>query len=185
MEFKVGYVYILIRQFQVEDFSPTKRHILSCLNSLYDPLGFIAPVILQGRFIFQEVINLPFGWDDIVPLKIANRWRTWCYSLYHLSNIQISRTILPTTFKDSVRTEMHVFSDASKKAVCAVAYLRVISNKGQTYHGLLTGKSKLSPQHSNTISRLKLCAAVLSTEIASFLLKHIDITIHVVILFYR
>lgn len=108
---------------KVEDFSPTKRDILSCFNSLYDPLGFIAPVILQGRFIFREVINLPIGWDDIVPLKIANRWRTWCNSLYHLSNIQISRTIVPTTLKDSVHTEMHVFSDASEKAVCAVAYL--------------------------------------------------------------
>lgn len=142
-------------------------------------------MILQGRFIFREVINLPIGWNDIVPLNIENRWRTWCNSLYHLSNIQISRTIVPTTLKDSVRTEMHVFSDASEKAVCAVAYLRVISNKGKTYHGLLTGKSKLSPQHSNTIPRVELCAAVLSTAIASFVLKHIDTTIHEVNFFLQ
>lgn len=43
---------------EVENFSSTKRDILSCLNSLYDPIGFIAPVILQGRFIFREVIQL-------------------------------------------------------------------------------------------------------------------------------
>lgn len=27
----------------------TRRGILSTLNSLYDPLGFVAPVILQGK----------------------------------------------------------------------------------------------------------------------------------------
>lgn len=138
-------------------------------------------MILQGRFIFREVINLPIGWDDIVPLNIANRWRTWCNSLHHLSNIQISRTIVPIALKENVRTEMHVFSDASEKVVCAVAYLHVLSNKRQTYLGLLMRKSKSSPQHSNTIPRLELCAAVLSAEIASFVLKHIDTTIHEVL----
>lgn len=148
---------------KVEDFSPTKWDILSYLNRLYDPLGFIAPVILQGRFIFREVINLPIGWDDIVPLNIANRWRTWCNSLHHLSNIQISRNIVPIALKENVRTEMHVFSDASEKAVCAVAYLHVLSNKRQTYLGLLIRKSKSSPQHSNTSSQTRvMCSSFIS-----------------------
>ena len=39
-------------QFKPKNATLTKRVILSSLNSLYDPLGVIAPVILQGRFIF-------------------------------------------------------------------------------------------------------------------------------------
>ncbi|XP_061186136.1 uncharacterized protein LOC133194158 [Saccostrea echinata] len=164
---------------RVRDPPLTKRGILSCLNSLYDPLGFIAPVILQGRVLFREVINLPVGWDDMVPMNIANGWRTWCNTLYQLSSLQISRTIVPTSLGESNRKEIHLFSDTSEKAVCAVAYLRVITiDNARIQVGFLMGKSKLSPQLGHTIPRLELCAAVLCTELAAFVLKHIDTTIH-------
>ncbi|XP_062579354.1 uncharacterized protein LOC134241304 [Saccostrea cucullata] len=163
---------------RVRDPPLTKRGILSCLNSLYDPLGFIAPVILQGRFLFREVINLPVGWDDMVPLNIANGRKTLCNTLHYLSSLQISRTIVPTSLGEDTRKEIH-FSDASERAVCAVAYLRVIPNDNASMQvGFLMGKSKLSPQHGQTIPRLELCAAVLCTELAAFVLKHIDTTIH-------
>ena len=73
--------------------------------------------------------------------------------------------------------EMHLFSDASEKVVCAVAYLRVTSVQGNTHLGFFAGKSKLSPQNCHTIPRLELRAAVLSTELAAFVLIQIDVSI--------
>ncbi|VDI13730.1 Hypothetical predicted protein [Mytilus galloprovincialis] len=32
----------------------TRRGILSTINSLYDPLGFLAPVIIQGKLLLKE-----------------------------------------------------------------------------------------------------------------------------------
>ena len=163
-------------QFKPKDATLTKRVILSCLNSLYDPLGFIAPVILQGRFLFRDLITLSLGWDEEVPVDIQTRWRAWCSSLHHLSDLQISRTYTPFSLKESDRIEVHLFSDASEKAVSAVAYLKVW--KGDDVHvGFVLGKSKLSPTHGHTIPRLELCAAVLSTELAAFITNQLDVTI--------
>ena len=102
-------------------------------------------------------MNLPVELDDSIPMNIMNAWKTWCNSLQYLTTIQIPRTIVPISLRDSDRIEMHLFSDASEKAVCAVAYLRVTSVQGNIHVGFLAGKSKLSPQHCHTIPRLVLC----------------------------
>ena len=42
----------------------TKRKILSVTNSLYDPIGFVGPVVLQARLINSEVCREKFSWDE-------------------------------------------------------------------------------------------------------------------------
>ena len=37
-----------------KSFIPTRRGVLSVLCSIYDPLGFIAPCILEPKLIVQE-----------------------------------------------------------------------------------------------------------------------------------
>ena len=37
-----------------KSFIPTRRGVLSVLCSIYDPLGFIAPYILEPKLIVQE-----------------------------------------------------------------------------------------------------------------------------------
>ena len=36
----------------------TRRGVLSIVNSVYDPLGFAVPVILEGRKILQQVVHM-------------------------------------------------------------------------------------------------------------------------------
>ena len=40
----------------------TKREMLSILNSIFDPLGFIAPVMIQPRLWLREVNKM--DWDE-------------------------------------------------------------------------------------------------------------------------
>lgn len=42
-----------------------KRGLLSTVNGLFDPLGFIAPIILNGRFIMRQSFhwNRKLGWS--------------------------------------------------------------------------------------------------------------------------
>ena len=41
----------------------TRRGILSLVSSLYDPLGFAAPLILPAKVLLQGLCRLNFGWD--------------------------------------------------------------------------------------------------------------------------
>jgi len=41
----------------------TKRGVLSTLSSVYDPLGFVCPYILQTKLIFQNECKLYKEWD--------------------------------------------------------------------------------------------------------------------------
>lgn len=61
---------------------------------------------------------------------------------------------------------MHVFCDASTKAVGAVAYLKLTAGNGLSEVGFLLGKARLAPKPDITIPRLELCAAVLAVEVA-------------------
>ena len=44
----------------------TKRGILSVLNSIFYPMGFLTPVILSAKLIFQSSCKLGLKWDDII-----------------------------------------------------------------------------------------------------------------------
>ena len=58
----------------------TQRGILSTVSSIYDPLGFLAPVILTGRQIPQSLCRDKSDWDDPVPESLRHKWErynTW------------------------------------------------------------------------------------------------------------
>jgi hypothetical protein len=45
----------------------TKRIILQELARVFDPIGIISPVLVNGRTILQDCWKAECGWDDIVP----------------------------------------------------------------------------------------------------------------------
>ena len=47
----------------LREFSNTKRGILSLIASLYDPLGFVCPIVLEPKLLFQQLCRQKFGWD--------------------------------------------------------------------------------------------------------------------------
>lgn len=71
---------------------------------------------------------------------------------------------------------MHVFCDASTKAVGAVAYLKLTAPDGHSDGGFLMGKARLAPKPDITIPRLELCAAVLAVEVADMVQEELDAT---------
>ena len=42
----------------------TRREILSVVSSIYDPLGFVAPLLLEGKKILQEPCRETADWDN-------------------------------------------------------------------------------------------------------------------------
>ena len=52
----------------------TRRGILSTISSVYDPLGAVSPVILNGKQILQALCRQNVSWDDPRPDDILPLW---------------------------------------------------------------------------------------------------------------
>lgn len=49
----------------------TKWGLLSIISCIYDPLGFLAPVIL---LLLQDLCQCKCGWDDLIPQSFQLKW---------------------------------------------------------------------------------------------------------------
>ncbi|XP_033099916.1 uncharacterized protein LOC117103471 [Anneissia japonica] len=147
----------------------TKPGILATINSIYDPLGFVSPVLVHGRVLFRNMMLLKADWDDPLPAHIKYEWESWKANLRKLELLRVSRTYHKIKRREVVDSTVHVYCDASEQAVAAVAFLKTNSVKG-TEVGFIIGKSRIAPRQGHTIPRLELCSAVLATELAKVVL---------------
>lgn len=137
---------------------PTKRSLLSDTSKIFDPLGWLAPVIIKAKIFFQELWILKLDWDEKLPTETAERWKTFRSTFSSLQEIIIPRWI--GSFKQSSLVELHGFSDASETAYAAVIYARVTNGQDiNTF--LICSKTRVAPIKTVTIPRLELCGAVL------------------------
>ena len=164
----------------------TRRGVLSIVNSVYDPLGFVVPVMLEGRKILQQLVvmghrtsrnNTPLAWDDPLPEAMMNWWIRWRDSLTELQRLFVPRCYHPKDFGPVAKAELHVFSDASQDAIGAAVYLRLFNKANIESTSLVYGQARDAPAHQTSIPRLELCAAVLAVQAAQRVLKEIDIEI--------
>lgn len=153
-----------------------KRGVLSVINSLYDLLGFAVPVSIEGRSILREISKDISELDTPLPKEQQDKWQEWKDSLKHLGQLKSSRMYTSISLSKARRKEMHVFCDASTKAVGAVAYLKLTAADGHSDGGFLLGKAWLAPKPDITIPRLELCAAVLAVEVADMVQEELDFT---------
>lgn len=158
----------------VTDKPYTRRGVLSVVNSIFDPLGFAAPVTVRGRLLLRELSSGVQDWDAPLPDDKMPTWEAWKTSLQELSSLQVPRCYVPMSLSRSTYTELCLFSDASNWAIGAVAYLRTVTEEGRCKVGFVLGKAKLSPQPEPTIPRLELCGAVLAVEMADVILDELD-----------
>ena len=137
----------------------TKRNLLSEAARLYDPMGWISPITLRFKALFQQTWIRQLDWDTSVPKDLLKEWETVRSEINLLQNLKIPR------YLGSGRSELHGFSDASKIAYAAAVYIRRISPDGTITVRLLTSKTKLAPIKQISIPRLELCAAQLLSKI--------------------
>lgn len=153
----------------------TRRGVLSIVNGLFDPLGFLAPVTIEGRQLLRKLSCQDPEWDSPLPEDMYADWRRWHESLQELKELEVPRSYASFSTSQAQSTELFVFSDASVKAIAAVAYLRTTHEDGNSEIGFILGKTKLAPLPELTIPRLELCAAVLAVETADLIVEELDL----------
>ena len=155
----------------------TRRGVLSSLSSLFDPLGFLSPIILLPKLLLQSLCKQGLGWDDQIPQPEADQWTSWLHNLPLLSNFKVERCFKPANFGRIASCELHHFADASALAYGVCSYLRLTDEHGKIHCSLLMSKSRLAPIKAMSIPRLELSAAVLSVRLDIFLRKELHLSL--------
>ena len=152
----------------------TRRGILSTVSSIYDPLGFAAPFLLQGKRILQELCKEKIEWDDPVPEELRARWERWRSELRLLEEMKIEKCYKPNEYGELKSIEIHHFSEASADGYGQCSYLRLVDDKDRVHCSFLLGKARVTPLKPVTIPRLELTAALVSVRVSQTLQQELE-----------
>ena len=145
----------------------TKRQLLSAIAKVYDPLGMVAPLVLQGRLIFQEIIRRDGveNWDERLLQGDSNNVKCWLAGLCAIERVRIPRNLVGS--EDVIGLQLHIFGDASEFGHAAVAYARLLMKSGDKRCIFVLGKSRVNPIKYVSVPRLELVASTLAARLST------------------
>lgn len=119
-------------------------------GSVYDPLGFVAPIILPAKKLLQDLCKQKLGWDDSISDVDSERWEKWKSQLHNLSEITVNRCVKPPCLigRLEARRVTQLFRRVTI-AYGAVSYLRLVDVEDRIHCAFLAEKSRLA--HFNYI----------------------------------
>ncbi|XP_055604514.1 uncharacterized protein LOC129752769 [Uranotaenia lowii] len=149
---------------------PTKRQVLRCLMSFFDPLGLLAAFILHGKVLLQDIWRSGIEWDEVIVDEAFEKWQRWTDQFEHVSKLRIPRCYFDkVTRVHYQQMELHIFVDASEDAYAAAGYFRIPSGPGMFECTLVAAKNKVAPLKHWSIPRLELQAAVTGARLRKFI----------------
>lgn len=134
---------------------PTKRDILSYISKFYDPLGYMAPLIVKAKAFMQAIWSEKIGWSDVPSEPLRLKWLSFAKKISQMEPVTINRNIpIPT---DAAAVQLIGFADASSSTAygCCI-YLRVVDHSGKASLFLLCSKSRINPLNKDALSTPKL-----------------------------
>lgn len=159
----------------------TKRSILSDIARLFDPFGWLAPIIVTAKALIQKLWLCSLGWDDELSTALQEEWISYREELIHLQNISVPRWLKTSCQNKDV--QLHGFADASTQAYAAVAYLRIVeevsmndNTKTEVIHvTMIASRTKVAPLKQLSVPKLELCAAALLAQLINDLEEILNI----------
>ena len=143
----------------------TKREVLQDLSKIFDPLGFVAPVVIRAKILMQKLWQMKITWDEPLENDVHAEWRDIATDLKNTTRFTVSRCYFNVCMSHPT---VHCFADASQHAYGAIVFL-VQDN----HVSFVIAKARVAPLKSLTIPRLELMAALVATRLTHFVLKAI------------
>ncbi|XP_061724166.1 uncharacterized protein LOC133530287 [Cydia pomonella] len=154
----------------------TKRVILSDVASLFDPFGWLSPVVITAKIMIQKLWLCHCGWDDELSSELVDEWMSFRDELHELQTVEIPRWIKMSSHCKEVY--LHGFSDASTLALAAVVYARVVDEHDVVHVTMLASKTKVAPLKQLTVPKLEICAAVILAKLLHEISRLLNIPMH-------
>ncbi len=115
--------------FPEDDHPMTRRGILGKLAKIYDPLGLVSPLTLEGKLVYRAACESKTPWDAKLDDKLTQRWEKW--ERITPKNESTPRAIVD--HREPVdELELQAFGDASTQGVGAAVYSIVRQESGVT-----------------------------------------------------
>ncbi|XP_045493291.1 uncharacterized protein LOC123692575 [Colias croceus] len=143
----------------------TKRRVVSDIARIFDPLGWISPVVITAKVFIQRLWLSGIEWDEELPHQLLTDWLVYRDNLHKLTQFRLPRWI--HTSRKDIELELQGFCDASNSAFSAVVYLRSVDSNGNIHISLIASKTKVAPVKQVSIPRLELCGAVVLAKLLS------------------
>ncbi|GFT39817.1 integrase catalytic domain-containing protein [Nephila pilipes] len=140
----------------------TKRWLLRCIASCYDPLGLFSPFMIIGKILFKDTWILGIKWDELLPANLSTMWFAAVKQPDDICSIKISRYI--GIFSHTPYT-VHVFSDASERAYGSFSIKFSYSLQSK----------QTSTNQKVTLPSLELLAALMGTRLLKYFFEEVDI----------
>ena len=142
----------------------TRRKLLSAIATVLDPVGWLSPLTVRMKILFQKSWDTTSSWNDKLTAETCVQFHDWVMDLLQIEFLTIPRQVVLTGFDVNPNYELHVFSDASEQAMAACVYV-VCENDGVKSSRLLCAKTKLAPRKILSILRLELGGMVLAARL--------------------
>ncbi|CAH8638238.1 unnamed protein product [Schistosoma rodhaini] len=124
------------------DVTPARKTILSYVASIFDPDGFIAPIVLPAKLISQDACRLNLSCDEL-PRECSVRWNCMLRGMKRLSKLLLPRCLVLGLYKP-LPTQIYRFVDATEFAYGVVAYARFKDVSCQVHRSFLLAKFRVA-----------------------------------------
>ena len=150
----------------------TQRAVLSHVSAVFDPLGIVSPFTIRMRLLLKSKWKENGqSWDKERNEENRHEFKKWASEMIHVNQMVLKRTHFETGVN---KVDLHIFSDASLKAMCMVAYLRKQDNGEVTF---VIGKCRVAPIRNMTVTKLEMQAAVFGVRLRELILEEHDIEV--------
>ncbi|XP_043475868.1 uncharacterized protein LOC122507308 [Leptopilina heterotoma] len=132
---------------------------------MYDPVGWLSPIIISGKIIMQNLWRKQCSWDESLDNDTVATWIDYVNLLNYINELTIPRWL--NLHPDNLDVQIHGFADALETAYGAVLYLRVTLSSHEVITQIITSKTKVAPVKQISIQRLELQGATLLSRLVT------------------
>ena len=145
--------------------------------SLFDPLGLLAPALIHGRILMQDLWRSGLDWDAELSDSEHLKWQRWVNLLLGIERLKIPRWYFSkTSVVDYNSIQLHVFTDASELGYECAAYLRM-ATASEINCCLVMARSRVAPLKHLSIPRMELEAALLGARLMQAVSENLELHI--------
>ena len=145
----------------------TRRDCVSKVSEIFDPLGWVDPIIGGMKIDMHELVSRKLNWDDQIPDDLKTIWVQNFETILELRHVTFNRAIVHHNAKS---LEMHI-----GQLICVAIYARfLLSDEGHSCQ-LVFARTKLVPK-GTSVPRAELLAATLNAT-TGHVVKYISVNI--------